>query len=120
MQVYRQVAELRRLQPFSRGEFAYSLVSKNIFSFIRYLGKEPAYLVAINLGDTPSVDDYREYKHGLPVDRVAVPYRGYVVVTTGKSEQGGLKVNDVVTFDNIALGPGEGVIIRFWPGMAYI
>jgi len=120
LQLYRQLAELRRIQSFSRGGFQYALVNKNIFSFVRYFEWEPAHLVALNLGDSPSSDDYREYKTELPPSGVHAPYRGYVVANTGEMRDPNLKITGVVSFENITLYPGEGVIIRYWPKMAYL
>ena len=120
LSLYRQLAELRRVHSFARGGFRYALVNKNIFSFTRYYKNEPAHLIAINIGNSPSSDDYREYKNQLPPSRVHAPYRGYVVANTGNMRDPKLNVRSVLTFDEITLHPGEGVIIRYWPAMTYL
>ena len=117
LQIYKKLAVLRKLATFATGGLDYAVVNKNIFSFFRFssVSHHPAYLVAINVGDEVSVDNYREYPGDFPPKKVFVPYRGYVVHNTGSGESSGLSPTSVIHFEKITLYPGEGVVIRFWP-----
>ena len=44
-----------------------------------------------------------------------MPRRGYVVYATGHMTSAGLEPQLPVPLDEIALHPGEGIVIRFWP-----
>ncbi len=59
LQLYRDLARLRRQRTFQTGAFDFAVVNRNIFSFIRYAHDQPDYLVAINVGKEPSTDNYR-------------------------------------------------------------
>lgn len=117
IQLYKKIATLRKQHCFTSGGLEYAVVNKNIFSFFRWSpsSHHPSYLVAINIGDTQSTDNYRASPGGFPPNKASVPDRAYVVYTTGVASSQ-LAPTALVSLEKLTLQPGEGVVIRFWSG----
>jgi len=75
------------------------VVNENILSFMRFTRETAPYLIALNLGDRASTDDYT-----LMTGMV----RGKVILYSGSS----LKVEDgdFVMLSALTLEPGEGIV----------
>ena len=75
------------------------VVNENIVSFMRFTRETAPYLIALNLGDRASTDDYTVMTGMV---------RGKVVLYSGSS----MKVVDgeFVTLSALTLQPGEGIV----------
>ena len=92
------------------------IANNNIYSFIRYINRQPAYLIAINFGQEASSDNYRNYRGKFPPPGKFVPERGSVVLNSQNFKHAEYDVGKMVGFDKITLEPGQGLVLQFWPG----
>ena len=104
LQVYKKVATLRKENAFKNAQLEYSVVNENVLSYVRK-DEETTYLVALNLGDEASVDDYA---HNLSED---APTTGVVVVDSGGVSED-IESGKFVDLRNIKLESGDGLIIK--------
>lgn len=101
IQMYKAAADLRNQPAFLNNDIDYCVVTEEIFSYTRF-GPEESYMVAINVGNNTSTEDYT-YCASSHINS------GAVVLTTPTST---LRENDKVDLAKISLSPGEGIVVR--------
>ena len=113
--MFTNVSALRQEPSFLWGKFYPNTVT-NVFFFIRQAEGFPGFLVAINLGPTPSTVDFiSAAKHGK--EQFKLPESGVVVATTGYFEgparQDAFSLNTNVRMFNVFLKQGEGIVLQW-------
>ena len=102
LEIYRRLAQLRKLEEFRDSNLDFVTVNENILSFLRYNrnGEGGVYLVALNVGSRLSTDNYevpgRDWKQGK------------IVLNTESIEQDG----KVISLKNISIKVGQAIIIK--------
>jgi len=99
LQIYQRLSRLRKERSFLSSKIQFLVVNDNILSFMRFTRDTAPYLIALNLGDISSTDDYTLLT-GL--------VRGKVVLYSGTT----MKVSDgdVIALSSVSLQPGEGLV----------
>jgi len=113
--VFASVAKLRQEPSFQWGEF-HPARSGNVYFYVRQAEGFDGYLVAVNLGSSPSTVNFNA---DAPVGgQLPLPSSGKVVVTTGKFAGAGrsdaFKKDTTVEMSIVYLEPGEGIVLT-WP-----
>jgi len=113
--VFAGVSKLRQEPSFQWGEF-HPAISGNVYFYVRQAEGFDGYLVAINLGSSPSTVNFDA---DAPVGgRLPLPSSGKVVATTGNFAGAGrsdaFKLDTTVEMSSVYLEPGEGIILS-WP-----
>lgn len=114
--VFSIVSKLRQEPSFQWGKF-YPAKSGNVYFHLRQAEGFDGYLVAINLGASPSTVNFNEV---APVGgKLPLPDSGEVVAATGKFEGPGrgdaFKLGTSVGMSSVYLKPGEGIILKWSP-----
>ena len=103
IQIYRQLARLRKEESFRRGTMQYVVITENIFSFVRHYGDYQPYMVAMNFGNVDSTND-----HAVII--------GETIYKKGKLELASsnvdLRLGSEVKLLSLNLAPGEGLVIK--------
>ncbi len=106
IQVYRKAAKLRKEPSFQNAKLQFCVVHDNILSYVRHTPGHAAYLVALNLGNEPSTDDYTTtICSGLKMS-------GEVVLVSGDLQYNSLHIGKTVNLKTICLYPAEAVIVQ--------
>lgn len=63
-----------------------------------------------------STDNYCLYDGKFPPAGKFVPDRGTVVLNTQNFEHSNYEIGKTVALNKITLKPGQGLVIKFWPG----
>ncbi|XP_012942770.2 maltase 1 [Aplysia californica] len=103
LNLYKEYAALRQLNAFKYGDIDVNVITNdNVLSFLREFGSE-RYLVCINLGQSPSTDDYSQGAVNSPT--------GVVIATTGNVPSAQDKFS-TVSLDSLTLQPGQGLVLK--------
>ncbi len=106
IQVYRKAAKLRKEPSFQNAKLQFCVVHDNILSYVRHTPGHAAYLVALNMGNEPSTDDYS----------MAIP-SGFttsaeVVLTSAKLKEIDIVIGKTISIDKITLYPTEALVFK--------
>jgi len=104
LDVVRDLVKLRDEPAFSWGQIYTVTVNTNIFSFIRKAEGHPGFLVAINVGQNESSDDYSKAVENLVTKEAEVVFASF--------SHPEFAVGTKVTMDNVLLQPGNVVIFK--------
>jgi len=99
LQIYQRLSRLRKERSFLSNKMQFLIVSDDILSFMRFTRDTAPYLIALNLGDHASTDDYTVMTGMV---------RGKVVLYSGRT----LNVvdGDLIALSALTLQPGEGIV----------
>ena len=113
--VFSNVAKLRQEPSFQWGEF-HPARSGNVYFYARQAEGFDGYLVAVNLGPSPSTVNFNG--DAAVGGTLPLPSSGKVVATTGNFAGAGrsdaFKHGTTVEMTSVYLKPGEGIILS-WP-----
>lgn len=99
LKLFRELALLREDPIFQTRDLDYAVITDNIFSFVRKHGEQQTVLVAMNIGQVDSVNNYSERPvHGT---------FGNIIITTNNLVIG----NNRIDLRNIKLTPGQGIVV---------
>ena len=103
IQIYRQLAQLRKQESFRRGTMQYVVITDNVFSFVRHYGDQQPYLVAMNFGNVDSMND-----HAVIIGET-IYKKGKLELASGNVD---LKLSTEVKLVSLNLRPAEGLVIK--------
>ena len=103
--LYAKLARLRKEHSFMLGDMQYSLVTDEIFSFMRFAKNSAPYLIILNFGDVPATKDF--------TPSAGVQYGKVIAHAKPNGHRGPKKFIEgkVVNLDNVTLLPGEGIVV---------
>ena len=104
LDVVRALNKLRTQPAFAWGQHITAAVNKNIYSFVRKAEGHPGYLVALNVGENQSSDDYTSAVENLVSDKAEVAFASF--------DHSEFAVGTEVKMDNVLLRPGNVVIFK--------
>lgn len=104
LKLFRELSLLREDPIFQNRDLDYAVVTDNIFSFVRKHGEQQTVLVAINIGQEDSVNDYS----GKPVHGTF----GKVLITTNNLVISVAKID----LRKVKLSPGQGFVVDVMEG----
>ena len=103
LQQYQKLARIRQQTSFLHGKLQYSVITSNVFSFMRYAKDSAPYIAAMNFGNVTETNDFSI--------STGVQYGKAVVHVTGDTDPGGHVVDGgKVNLEKLTLDPGEGVV----------
>ncbi|XP_076117648.1 salivary alpha-glucosidase-like [Mytilus galloprovincialis] len=105
IQVFKKVAEIRKLPSFQHAEIQFSVTNKNFLSYVRQAEGRPKYLVIMNVGQD---------KNAVSADFTKEPVgssRGQVVAMTGTVD---IALNSILNLKEVSLKRGQGLVIRVY------
>ena len=103
LQIYRQLAKLRKHDSFLRGSMQYIVITDNVFSFVRHYKNQPAYLVAMNFGGVKSIND-----HAVIIGETIYKKGKLEVATSNVEAKPGAEIKLV----SLNLEPSQGLVIK--------
>lgn len=103
LQIYQRLTRLRRERSFSSGRLQYSIVNDNVVSFMRFSKDGAPYLVALNLGNSETTDDYT-LSAGVSYGKVVL------YVSRPESSLSTVREGSKLNLAQLTLAPGEGVV----------
>lgn len=103
LQIYQRLTRLRRERSFSSGRLQYSIVNDNVISFMRFSKDGAPYLVALNLGNSETTDDYT-LSAGVSYGKVVL------YVSQPESSLSTVREGSKLNLARLTLAPGEGVV----------
>ncbi|XP_071552168.1 maltase A3-like isoform X3 [Panulirus ornatus] len=106
LKIYKELAVLRRADTFSKGHIAFPVVTKEIFSFLRYLEGSEKYLLVINTSEEELEVNLHRHAN-LPLPSSAVVVLRSVTDTSEKTHPG-----SEVPLDKVPLVGGEGLLLN--------
>jgi len=113
--VFSSIAKLRQEPSFQWGDF-HPARSGNVLFYIRQAEGFDGYLVAVNLGPSPSTVSFNA--DATVGGRLPLPGSGKVVATTGNFAGAGrseaFKQGTTVEMSSVYVEPGEGIVLS-WP-----
>jgi len=99
LQIYQRLSRLRKERSFLSSRVQFLIVTESILSFMRVSRDTAPYLIALNLGDGSSTDDYTALTGTV---------RGKVVLYSGTTMK--IEDGDLITLSALTLQPGEGIV----------
>lgn len=110
MNIYKELARLRREPSFQRGNFKYALITNELFSFMRKAENNPTYLVAINLANQAIEVDLSQSKYVSQVAQVVM----FIPSTSDPdSAYDSYPINKYISTSSVALNPRNCLIIKY-------
>lgn len=103
LQIYQRLTRLRRERSFSSGRLQFSIVNDNVISFMRFSKDGAPYLVALNLGNSVTTDDYT-LSAGVSYGKVVL------YVSQLESSLSTVREGSKLNLAQLTLAPGEGVV----------
>ena len=103
LQLYRQVAALRHLEPFSNNRISYCILTEDIFSYVRQSQKN-SYLIVINVGNTTTTENYANCNYSSKY--------GISIVVTPNIHTSSLQPGGIINLEGLTLRPGDGIVLR--------
>ena len=103
LQLYQRLATLRKYPSFQHGKLQYSVINENIFSFLRFAKDNAPYLIILNFGSKPTIEDF-SFSAGVGYGKVVAHAKG---MTSSKEIKEGEKIN----LSKLHLEPAEGVVV---------
>jgi len=100
LQIFQRLSHLRKERSFLSTKIQFLVIHELVLSFMRYTRDTAPYMVALNLGTEPSVDDY------TVLTGVA---RGKVVLYSGSNQ--GVTEGGLVSLSDLNLEPGDGIVV---------
>lgn len=101
LQLFRRLVSLRQEPSFQKGSFRFSVINKEIFSFVRHLEGDTAYLVVLNVGKKVQSCD-------LSGERVT----GKVLLVSCNID-GGFNEGEIIKLKKVTLKPGDGIVLEW-------
>ncbi len=104
VQLYRQLAKLRREASFQRGTMQFVRVTEDMLAFARHSARLPGYVVLLNFGEA-----------ACRYDEKAVSIEGHsyttgvVVFVTADVD---LRMGEKIKLNDITLNPGDGIVVK--------
>lgn len=105
LRIYRRAAEIRQKKEFQKGHVTFSVVNDNVVSYLRHVPdcqSSAVYLVAVNVGQSASTDNYEEKVGGRSYNK------GVVVLDTESAD----RADSLVYLKSLTLTPGQAVVLK--------
>ena len=74
------------------------------------------YLISMNVGRELAAGNFSGYSGKLLQPGNVIPDRGSVVLNTQNFDHDWYNIGEMVDLEKITLTPGQGLVIKFWPG----
>ncbi|XP_047501257.1 maltase A3-like isoform X1 [Penaeus chinensis] len=107
LKIYKELARLRKREPFAGGRTAYPVVTREVFSVLRYLEGYESYLLVINTSEEELEVDLHQHAN------MELPTTAEVVLRSVTDAAEATVPGSEVNLSELKLVAGEGLLLRF-------